>query len=517
MAVERQEAALRAIEVVEAAGGRAYYHQVDLLDGAAVTAVIEQVRQRHGRMDVLIHAAGLEISRALADKDRQQFDLVFDVKADGFFNLLRAAKDMPIGATVAFSSVAGRFGNNGQTDYSAANDLLCKVTSSLRQWRPATRGIVIDWTAWGGIGMATRGSIPKIMAMAGIDMLPPEVGVPTVRRELIYGHCQGEIVVGSRLGLLMQEWDESGGLDTEKANEWLAGRKPALLMVGKVKAAKLYGGLEVETTLDPQAQPFLYDHAMDGTPLLPGVMGTEAFAEVASLLAPGYAVKAVENEQFQRPFKFYRQQPQTLFLNVTVQPVAEDELVAKTMLRSIVQPARPELPVQEKVHFTADVRLARVAPAQPTTTFTPPAAEALPITAEQIYQIYFHGPAYQVLERAQVEDDKAIGLMTAALPPATAPTDTASLIAPRLVELCFQTAGIWEMKTKGALALPMSIGSVTAYDQAEGINGRRLYAVVQAVDDGASFNAQVVDENGATYVTLTGYRTVQLPGSVLLP
>ena len=49
---------------------------------------------------------------------------------------------------------------------------------------PRTRGIAIDWTAWGGIGMATRGSIPKIMEMAGIDMLPAESGVPTVRREI---------------------------------------------------------------------------------------------------------------------------------------------------------------------------------------------------------------------------------------------------------------------------------------------------------------------------------------------
>ena len=49
---------------------------------------------------------------------------------------------------------------------------------------PATRGIAIDWTAWGGIGMATRGSIPKMMELAGIDMLPPEAGVPWIRREL---------------------------------------------------------------------------------------------------------------------------------------------------------------------------------------------------------------------------------------------------------------------------------------------------------------------------------------------
>ena len=80
---------------------------------------------------------------------------------------MHAIGDMPLGATVAFSSIAGRFGNGGQADYSAANDLLCKIASSFRTTRPETRGIAIDWTAWGGIGMATRGSIPKMMETGG--------------------------------------------------------------------------------------------------------------------------------------------------------------------------------------------------------------------------------------------------------------------------------------------------------------------------------------------------------------
>ena len=186
-ALERAQAAQSAIEAVQAAGGTAHYFSVNLTDADAVAKVIEQVRERSGRIDVLLHAAGIERSHFLPDKDPREFDLVFDVKSDGWFNLLRAIGDMPLGATVAFSSIAGRFGNAGQTDYSAANDLLCKITSSFRTTRPATRGIVIDWTAWGGIGMATRGSIPKMMELAGIDMLPPEAGIPLIRRELTVG------------------------------------------------------------------------------------------------------------------------------------------------------------------------------------------------------------------------------------------------------------------------------------------------------------------------------------------
>jgi NAD(P)-dependent dehydrogenase (short-subunit alcohol dehydrogenase family) len=134
--LERAHAAQSAIDAVKAAGGTPYYFSANLGDAEAVAAAVEEVRRRHGRIDVLLHAAGIERSHFLPDKEAKEFDLVFDVKADGWFNLLKAIGNMPLGATVAFSSVAGRFGNAGQSDYSAANDLLCKITSSFRRERP---------------------------------------------------------------------------------------------------------------------------------------------------------------------------------------------------------------------------------------------------------------------------------------------------------------------------------------------------------------------------------------------
>jgi acyl transferase domain-containing protein/acyl carrier protein/NAD(P)-dependent dehydrogenase (short-subunit alcohol dehydrogenase family) len=505
LAIEREEAALRAIEAVQAAGGTAHYFSVNLLDGPGVAAVIADVRERYGRIDVLLHAGGIEISKALPDKEPKEFDLVFDIKADGYFSILNAAKGMPIGAAVVFSSVAGRFGNSGQSDYSSANDLLCKVTSSMRSWRPETRGIAIDWTAWGGIGMATRGSIPKIMEMAGIDMLPPEAGIPTIRRELTQSAFRGEIVVGQRLGILGAEFDETGGLDPSKVDT--GGR----LMIGSVKACKLYGGIEVETTLDPKEQPFLYDHQIDGVPVLPGVMGAEAFAELATILAPGFRVASI-TEQFSSPFKFHRSQPRTLYLSATIHPTGNGTLVAKTTLRGMVQP-RPDMPPRFDTHFVGEVHLTTAPVEGRTIDFTPPSAEALDIDRERIYRVYFHGPAYQVMERVGVMGDQAVALMTDGLPPNSVP-ETPMLVAPRLIELCFQTAGMWEMVTHRAMALPAAIGSVTIYRQPESAEGRRLYALVTAINNGSSYDAHVVDTDGNVYVELRGYRTVRLPGEV---
>ncbi len=520
MGIERSEAALRSIESVEAAGGTAHYVSLNLMDGAACQAVIETIRERHGRIDVLLHAGGMLIDRTLPNKEPSQFDLVFDIKADGFFNLVRAAKGMPIGATVSFSSVAGRFGNNGQSDYSSANDLLCKFSSSMKSWRPETRGIAIDWTAWGQIGMASRGSVPQIMEALGIDMLAPECGVPTIRRELTYGGTRGEIVVAGRLGAWMAEKDPTGGLDTEKVNAMLAARQSPLVMLGKVTAAKLYGGIEVETTLDPAQQPFLFDHMVEeGVPWLPGVMGTEALAELASLLAPGYSVADVHMLDILGAFKFHRNKPQTLHLNAMARPLPGDggHLLVMASLRSVFQPPKADLPPTVKEHFFTEVLL-QPAPLQaPTLKFKAPREKALPITAERIYKVFFHGPTYQVIERAAVDGNKVTALMAHNLGPNAFPADAAELMAPRLIELCFQTAALWSIEKKQAMALPSGIGRVTVFRQPAQANGKRLYAVVTAVDDGAAYDAQVLDESGALYVDLKGYRTVQMPGEMKLP
>jgi hypothetical protein len=328
-------------------------------------------------------------------------------------------------------------------------------------------------------------------------------------------------VVGGRLGILTEEFDPDGGLDAERVAKALAERDRPYLMLGKVVGARLYGGLEVETTLDPQAQPFLYDHQIDGVAVLPGVMGTEAFAELASLLAPGYHVAAVQREQFHSPFKFYRNQPRTLYLSATLSPTSSGDLIARTALRSITEPPRPGLPAREDLHFTTVVRLTRdVANAPIMPDLPSPLTGAGPgvkvINKPDIYRVYFHGPAYQVLERAWVEGDRVLGLMADDLPANTAPDGVESLVAPRLIELCFQTAGLWEMATKGVMALPLAIESVTAYRQPETAAGQRLYALVTTADGGAAFDAQVVDEAGNVYIDLKGYRTVQLPGSVNL-
>ena len=132
------------------------------------------------------------------------------------------------------------------------------------------------------------------------------------------------------------------------------------------------------------------------------------------------------------------------------------------------------------------------------------------IQASQIYRLYFHGPSFQVLEGVQRSEDGVIGKLQPNLPSLSGDRVT-FLTKPALVELCLQTAGIWEIGRTGVLALPGSIGSLKFYEVRS--NGTDIYAQVQPrEDDGkARFDAQVVDARGHIYLELKDYRTSPLP------
>ena len=511
--IERERTAVDAIEAIERAGGSAHWHQVDLTDPEHVRAAIAAATETSEKIDVVVHCAGLEISHILPDKPQAEYDLVFDVKAHGWLNLLAALSDAGLrgdrapDAAIVFSSIAGRFGNRGQTDYSAANDLLCKSISNMRA-SGHTRGIAIDWTAWAQIGMASRGSIPKMMEAAGIGMLPPEIGIPAVHRELAAAGDGRETVVAGALGILLDERHPTGGLDVEHATGALAGRGGP--MTGVFTGFTSGGTVTMQTELDPSRQAFLNDHRIDGTPVLPGVMGMEGFAETAKALVPGFQVVSLEDVELLAPFKFYRDEPRTLILRATLQDAGNGELAADCVL--IGRRTLPGKGDQETLHFTGRARLARNAAAAPTTTARPADQEHDHdgVAREDVYRVYFHGPAYQVLDRAWRHDGTVIGSLVEELPVDHDPASQPIEFVPRLIELCFQTAGVWELGTAGRMALPTHVDKVVRFEAAN--KSGPLWAVVTRRDGGV--DAEVVDTSGHVRVRLEGYRTIELPGEI---
>ena len=309
--IERAATTLQTLGIIKQLGSQVHYLVCDVTNAALVGEAIQKVKDTEGHIDIFLHAAGMERSRKLEMKPIQEFRQVVSVKADGFFNLFKAMESkgiLPRGM-VFFSSVSGRFGNSGQTDYSAANDLLCKIASAIRNQYPGIKAIAIDWSAWGGVGMATRGNIPALMKEAGIDMVPPGQAAPMVRAELLGGN--GEAIIAGSLGVLLEPRCQNGGLDVIKANIALRACKPMHTMLSHVTGFNPNQGLTLEAELDPKIQPFLYDHTLRGLPVLPGVMGIEGFSvaarHIGSVLASskgGLEVGKLEDIHFLAAFNF---------------------------------------------------------------------------------------------------------------------------------------------------------------------------------------------------------------------
>ena len=96
------------------------------------------------------------------------------------------------------------------------------------------------------------------------------------------------------------------------------------------------------------------------------------------------------------------------------------------------------------------------------------------------------------------------------LPAGWAPDELEPVTSPRLLELCFQTAGLWELGKAGRYGLPAMIDRVSWLRSPHQANGR-LCALVQPATAEGSFDAHVIDESGAVLVVLEGYRTIELP------
>jgi len=167
--------------------------------------------------------------------------------------------------------------------------------------------------------------------------------------------------------------------------------------------------------------------------------------------------------------------------------------------------------VEHMRHFSGKVYLQPATKAEEVKTEAPKWNGAYTVKPEDIYKLYFHGPAFQVLDGVQRSGDTLLGRLSKHLPAFTGQQHDL-LSTPTLVELCFQTAGVWEIGKTGSLALPRSIHTLTLYRQ--DVDGVAIYAEVkphQSADGELSFDARVVDANGSLYLELKDYRTTPLP------
>lgn len=161
-------------------GSPAAYRVADMCDGGAVAQAVKEIQAEHGRIDVVVYAAGVIEDRLIEEKDPESFRRVYATKVDGARALLDAASQLPHGprTAVLFGSVSAVLGNRGQCDYAAANDALAGLGERWAR-RTGRRALTVHWGPWAPSavhgGMVTP-HLAREYARRGVALIDREEG-----------------------------------------------------------------------------------------------------------------------------------------------------------------------------------------------------------------------------------------------------------------------------------------------------------------------------------------------------
>jgi polyketide synthase PksN len=173
--------------------GRVSYRQADITNPGDVMQIIVSVQQEHGRLDGILHTAGVIADNFILKKSSGEFREVLAPKVTGVFNLDQAAAELPLDFFVLFSSIAGSMGNVGQGDYAAANGFLDQFAAYRNRQVAAGQKhgqtLSIGWPLWqdGGmnVGAETRDWLRR---NTGIEPMQTATGLDAFYRCLELSH-----------------------------------------------------------------------------------------------------------------------------------------------------------------------------------------------------------------------------------------------------------------------------------------------------------------------------------------
>ena len=168
VAAARAENAAGTVQAIRDAGGSAEIASLDVTDGSAVDALIEDVLTRHGQIDVLVNNAGIARDQLMLRMKREEWDEVLATNLTAAFTCVHAVLRPMIkrraGRVISISSVVGQMGNAGQANYAASKAGLIGFSKALAR-EVASRNITVNVVAPGLIDTdMTKGVAEKAQA-----------------------------------------------------------------------------------------------------------------------------------------------------------------------------------------------------------------------------------------------------------------------------------------------------------------------------------------------------------------
>jgi acyl transferase domain-containing protein/NAD(P)H-dependent flavin oxidoreductase YrpB (nitropropane dioxygenase family) len=285
----KNEREIRAnLAALQQASSGVEYHQVDVTDSDAMGQLMERVYAAYGRIDGVVHGAGLIEDKLIGDKTPESFDRVVNPKVKGALALAANLRPQGLKFLVFFSSVSARYGNRGQCDYSAANEVLNKIAHQLNRAWPG-RVVSMNWGPWRTEGGMVSPELAARFAAAGVEMIEVPNGCRAFLDELVDGLKDDvEVVFGGPLTI-----------DTQAPGRAkVAAQTPAAPasypLVSSVQAGA-DGKVEASIETSPAQHVFLLDHQLDGKPVMPMVVALEILAETAAIARPDSPLTAIRN------------------------------------------------------------------------------------------------------------------------------------------------------------------------------------------------------------------------------
>jgi NAD(P)-dependent dehydrogenase (short-subunit alcohol dehydrogenase family) len=179
---------VQTIATLRQTGARVEYHSVDVRKEDAFGDLLDRIYREHGRLDVVIHGAGIIEDKLIRDKTPESFDRVVHTKADSVYLLSRKLRPESLQCLLLMSSVTAAFGNRGQADYAAANGVMNGMAVILSSQWPA-RVVAMNWGPWAQSGMVSE-EVRQQFLSRGIQMIPLEGGAAAALREIEAGPAQ---------------------------------------------------------------------------------------------------------------------------------------------------------------------------------------------------------------------------------------------------------------------------------------------------------------------------------------